>query len=436
MPNAAPAPRRTEMPQIDALTSVECPSCAAAYRLPAAQAAKGWLRCSACRHVWEHDDAEADMAGDGPAERDDASQDMDEAPAAAPSVEEPGLDGPADASDEAMTADEIDALLAEGEADVPAEKGADILVDTAPHDGPQEPEGAMEDAASAGFSDDAASTASALAASASAESASAESALAPTPADPTDDADATDDEPAPVPLPEDDPAAETSTESSAENSAENMVEAADPADVEADTLTSDGSPIVEDDREAASLDEAAPDAEAAESSAPHRRIAPLAARVAAGAVLLAGTGAAISGISAREAVVRALPRTAILFEALGTPVNLTPYDLAASDARLATQGDRDHLSMTVSVRNTGEEPRPLPALDLVLRDADGRAIERSALRVPTELLRGLDTISFKAQVDLGGETDARRVVDAVVALSPPAVQRAALARIQPIGPER
>ena len=415
MPNAAPVPRRTEMPQIDALVSVECPSCAAAYRVPAARAAKGWMRCSACRHVWAHDGAGADMAGDNPTDAHDATQDMDEPRAAAPSVEEPGLDGSADATDEAMTADEIDALL--------SDDGPDISAGTVPHDGAREAEDPTED------TEDEASTAS-----------SDDGVMAATPADLTDDADAMEDEATPVPLPEDDPAVEPSAETSTESSAENVAESADLADVETDEPTPDGSLTVEHDRDATSLDEADVDAAAPDHTAapttPHGRIVPLAARVAAGAVLLAGIGAAISGIAAREAVVRALPRTAVLFEALGKPVNLTPYDLGASDARLAVQGDRDHLSMTVSVRNTSEEPRPLPALDLVLRDADGRAIERSALRVPTELVRGLDTISFKAQVDLGRETDARRVVDAIVALSPPPVQRAALARIQPIGPER
>lgn len=162
------------------------------------------------------------------------------------------------------------------------------------------------------------------------------------------------------------------------------------------------------------------------------RMERLAIRAAAGLVLTAGIVTALYGISARETIVASQPRMASLYDAIGLPVNLSPFTLSARDARLAAQASEPHLSLTISLRNGTSRPQPLPAMNLILRDHAGNEIDRRAVRVPTERVLGLDTASFKTRIDLPAGNNNDRIYDAVITLASEPAQRAALARLRPL----
>lgn len=149
-----------------------------------------------------------------------------------------------------------------------------------------------------------------------------------------------------------------------------------------------------------------------------RRVTPMAARIAAGLVLALGLLGSGAALHAREAVVAFQPRTASLFEAIGLPVNLTPYRIAADGARLAAFDETRHLTLTVTLANAAPTPLAMPALDLTLLDEAGLSLGRHALRVPSGQLMGLGETSFEARIDLDHTMDPAGVANAVVALAP------------------
>ncbi len=143
-----------------------------------------------------------------------------------------------------------------------------------------------------------------------------------------------------------------------------------------------------------------------------------AARGAAAAVLCLGFAFGATGLVARDAFVRYEPRLAALYEAIGTPVNLSPFALSAGDARLVARDDAAQLTVTVTLGNRSERPYMIPALDLVLLDRAGAALDRRSLRVPPGSVNGLGETSFKARVDLPSTLDPSEVGDIVIGLAP------------------
>jgi hypothetical protein len=79
-------------------------------------------------------------------------------------------------------------------------------------------------------------------------------------------------------------------------------------------------------------------------------------------------------VALRGPVVRAEPRTAILFELVGLPVNLAKLDIALAATRIVSEGDRRVLVVEGEVLNQTAEVRTVPPMKVEVRGGDGHAI--------------------------------------------------------------
>ena len=476
--------------------SVRCPSCGSAYRLPTAVAGQGRLRCGQCQHVWTEGDAtsriretpdtfaaQGEAASEPPAyesmadaavetdlsaytlmsaediealldtnasQRSRAENRMDSIAAEAPAAEDGGnaiddAETPAappepdlaDSSpdDEAMTAEEIEALLTGDMADEPDPAG----------DGLQEPD---LDATSP---DDEAMSAEDIDALLSGEDTdpASDGDMSEMAADSAADEDV--DTFGTAPASDDMTADEIEALLAEDEDGPASPNDADPSGLDSrndgDAGVADTSGPIDEDVASEAIESGETDGAPSDGKVPaalpvlpiapvlpsrrHHRYRP-AIRAAAGIVLVAGFAASLVILAERTAVVTALPRMATLYEALGVPVNLSDFTLEGGAARIAVNAPEPHLAITVTVRNRSETPQPMPAIDLVLRDGAGAELLREPVPTPTDPLRGLDEASFKAQIVIGKDFDAGRVADAVLSLAPPQAQRAALARLMPI----
>ncbi len=355
--------------------TVQCPACATGYRVPADRADETpRLRCGRCEHVWHHD-AAANAAGDEPADEglapDDPAADEDRS-----SVnEDPSVNEDLPASDPDEDLDDA---------------RPQMLDDTsASDDGFDEPEPEPGLDPEIEAEEPVVETGDDLAA---ADAASGEPS-----ADSLNEAEA-----------DDVPPAEAAASDAPDESAE----------LRPDEAVSDEPVAAVTDDETDAMDAPAFGLDARDRRRGVGVTGRRAARAAAAAVLCLGFAVGATGLVARDAFVRYEPRLAALYEALGTPVNLSPFALSAGDARLVARDDAAQLTVTVTLGNRTERPHMIPALDLVLLDRAGAALDRRSLRVPAGSVNGLGETSFQARVDLAPALDPSEVGDIVIGLAP------------------
>ncbi|MEM7567311.1 MAG: DUF3426 domain-containing protein [Pseudomonadota bacterium] len=358
-----------------------CPSCGTGYRVPAARAdTVAQMRCGVCAHVWTHRQDEAEASAERAPEPEPEIDDLPE-----------GIEAEGDGEAEPVLAAEDEPIETE-----------------AIEDGPIEGQiAATEEPSEASFEDDETEVVEAKA--------------------------------APDPASVDDVVWEGEDDATVSEAAETP-ETVDITPETADIAEAKGAETPETDDTLSEMD-----APIAQETARDRRrargvVGRRMAQATAACILCLGLAGAAAGLAARDTLVAHEPRLAALFEAVGAPVNLTPFSLMASEARLAAHGDTAHLTFTVTLGNRAERPHVIPALDVTLLDRVGAMLDRRSLRVPSGSVNGLGETSFKARIDLPPTLDPEAVGDVVIGLAPTpdhsAGPAAAFARLQPIGPMR
>ncbi len=108
--------------------------------------------------------------------------------------------------------------------------------------------------------------------------------------------------------------------------------------------------------------------------------------------------AAMVSIGARGTIVRFVPRTAVLFEALGLPVNLKGLSIERVNARIVADGDRRILVVEGDIVNAGDRAQPAQPLSVTLSGEDGQSLYSWTTRPPQQELSGGDRAAFVARL--------------------------------------
>lgn len=104
-----------------------------------------------------------------------------------------------------------------------------------------------------------------------------------------------------------------------------------------------------------------------------RRPAGMVTWVVVFSLVLAGVGAVVLQ---RSAIVRAWPPAEGLFAAIGLPASVEPYALVEAAQSRVIEGKHTFLLVTGSIRNVWSGPAATPRVELVVRDASGREVDR------------------------------------------------------------
>lgn len=119
-------------------------------------------------------------------------------------------------------------------------------------------------------------------------------------------------------------------------------------------------------------------------------------------LLLAAIGVAMAVLMGlglfRESVVRAAPRMASAYSALGLPVNLTGLEFSNVAARIAQDGGRRVLAVGGEIANPGGSTRAVPQVRIALNDADGGILYSWTIRPPKAKLAGGEKVAFTARL--------------------------------------
>ncbi len=100
----------------------------------------------------------------------------------------------------------------------------------------------------------------------------------------------------------------------------------------------------------------------------------------------------------RRAVVQAAPQSARLFAALGLPVNLRGLALDEVRSQLALESEQSALVVEGEIRNVTHAERTVPALQVSLRNADGREIYSWTAEAPRAALAAGESIPFRTRL--------------------------------------
>lgn len=100
----------------------------------------------------------------------------------------------------------------------------------------------------------------------------------------------------------------------------------------------------------------------------------------------------------RRAVVQAAPQSARLFAALGLPVNLRGLSLDDVRSQLALESEQSALVVEGEIRNVTHGERAVPALQVSLRNADGREIYSWTAEAPRAALAAGESIPFRTRL--------------------------------------
>jgi len=133
-------------------------------------------------------------------------------------------------------------------------------------------------------------------------------------------------------------------------------------------------------------------------SAPARRLASAARRLAAPIIAASVLAASMTAIGAREAIVGAVPSTAGAYAAIGLPVNLRGLDIADVRARIVDSGGKAFLMVEGTIANLRGTEAATPDLRIALRAADGRELYVWAARPPKDRLARGESAHFAARL--------------------------------------
>lgn len=112
----------------------------------------------------------------------------------------------------------------------------------------------------------------------------------------------------------------------------------------------------------------------------------------------AGVAAIGLGIWQREAVVRAAPAMAIVFEKAGMPVNLRGLTLASITTGLTQEGQGAFLVVEGEVSNIMRQAAKLPLIEIVIQDEAGKPLYTWTTEPPRASLNAGDKAKFRARL--------------------------------------
>ena len=114
------------------------------------------------------------------------------------------------------------------------------------------------------------------------------------------------------------------------------------------------------------------------------------------ALVLLGLVVPMGAIAKRATIVRAVPRTAALYAAIGLPVNLR--GLAIGDVRTTALDDgRRGLEIAGTIRNIEKSRTVVPKLSFEIRDARGTTLAHWAEPAPRRQLAADESVAFLTQ---------------------------------------
>ena len=120
----------------------------------------------------------------------------------------------------------------------------------------------------------------------------------------------------------------------------------------------------------------------------------------------------------RDAIVRAAPPLAGAYAAIGLPVNLNGLQWRDVKTRVVVESAQRVLAVEGEIRNLRDHSRPVPDIELSLRDDDGREVYRWSTPAPKANLNQNETIQFRAR--LASPPDTARAVRVHFAEADPA----------------
>jgi hypothetical protein len=110
----------------------------------------------------------------------------------------------------------------------------------------------------------------------------------------------------------------------------------------------------------------------------------------------------------RDAIVRVAPPLAGAYAAIGLPVNLNGLQWRDVKTRVLVESSQRVLAVEGEIRNLRDHSRPVPDIQLSLRDDDGREVYRWSTPAPKANLDQNETIQFRAR--LASPPDTARAV--------------------------
>lgn len=100
----------------------------------------------------------------------------------------------------------------------------------------------------------------------------------------------------------------------------------------------------------------------------------------------------------RSGIVAAMPGTAILFSALGLPVNLVGLDFAALDSQRAEENGAPVLLVAGEIRNTTSHTRTVPPIEVAIEGEGGEHLYDWTVQPPEGELGARDRMAFRARL--------------------------------------
>ena len=107
---------------------------------------------------------------------------------------------------------------------------------------------------------------------------------------------------------------------------------------------------------------------------------------------------AITALSARRAIVEALPETANLYAAIGLPVNLRGLEFRGITSELASAGADTFLVVEGEIANVTGRERPVPPIEIRVRGADGQMLYTWTHDPPQNEIAASETTRFRARL--------------------------------------
>jgi len=126
----------------------------------------------------------------------------------------------------------------------------------------------------------------------------------------------------------------------------------------------------------------------------------------------------IVSVMKRDMIVRAAPPLAGAYAAIGLPVNLNGLQWRDVKTRVLVESSQRVLAVEGEIRNLRDHTRPVPDIQLSLRDDDGREVYRWSTPAPKANLNQNETIQFRAR--LASPPDTARAVRVHFAEAEPA----------------